>query len=263
MSNRYEPSTYEAWYHTPRGTWIGDVEFAMMMKLLRPEMGGTLLDVGSGTGYFSRRFSAAGLRVTGIDPDTAMLQYVNSAPGSVTYVEGSAERLPFADQSFDYVAAVTSLCFIDSPINALDTMWRVTKRGMILGLLNSASLLYRRKHGKGAYTDARWDAIGDVQRWVHVLSPTPVQLLWRTGIFFPDGSPSARLMERLLPRGCRGAGSLRFICKSRHGRKRRSARHAENNSRTIILKRPDHLKNIINKQNATQEYGIRPGLICY
>jgi len=199
VSNRYEPSTYEAWYHTPRGAWIGEIEFTMMMKLLRPEVGGTLLDVGSGTGYFSRRFSASGLRVTGIDPDTAMLQYVNRAPGSVTYIEGRTESLPFADQSFDYVAAVTSLCFVNSPMSALDAMWRVAKHGMILGLLNSASLLYCRKHGQGAYAGARWDTVGDVQRWVRVLSPVPVRLQWRTAIFLPDGSPSARLMERLLP----------------------------------------------------------------
>ncbi len=195
----YDPAIYEAWYHTPRGAWIGEIEFAMMMKLLRPEVRGTLLDVGSGTGYFSRRFSATGLRVTGIEPDAAMLQYVNRAPGSVTYVEGSAEQLPFADQSFDYVTAVTSLCFVRNPVHALAPMWRVTKRGMILGLLNSASLLYCRKHDQGAYAGARWDAIGDVQRWASVLSPAPVRLQWRTGIFFPDGSPSARRMERLLP----------------------------------------------------------------
>lgn len=199
MPNRNEPSTYEAWYHTPRGAWIGDIEFAMMMKLLHPDVGGTLLDVGSGTGYFSRRFAASGLHVTGIEPDTAMLQYANRAPGSVMYAEGRVEPLPFADHSFDYVAAITSLCFVNNPVCALDAMWRVAKRGVVLGLLNSASLLYRRKHGHGAYAGARWDAIGDVQRWVRDLSPVPERLLWRTGIFLPDGSPSARLMERLLP----------------------------------------------------------------
>ena len=195
----YDPATYEAWYHTPRGAWIGDIEFRLMMKLLRPEVGATLLDVGSGTGYFSRRFAAAGLRVTGIEPDTAMLQYANRVPESVMHAEGSVEQLPFADHSFDYVVAVTSLCFVNNPVRALDVMWRVAKRGVILGLLNNASLLQRRKHGQGAYAGARWDAIGDVQRWARVLSPTPVQLLWRTGVFLPDGSPSARLMERLLP----------------------------------------------------------------
>lgn len=199
MPNRYAPSTYEAWYHTPRGAWIGEIEFAMMMKLLHPEVGRTLLDVGSGTGYFSRRFSAAGLRVTGIELDTAMLQYANGVSGSVTYVEAGAEQLPFAAQSFDYVAAVTSLCFVSNPVRALDVMWRVAKRGVVLGLLNSASLLNRQKHGQGAYAGARWDAVSDVQRWARVLSPAPVHWQWRTGIFLPDGSPSARCMERLLP----------------------------------------------------------------
>ena len=66
-----DPTAYEAWYHTARGTWIGAVEFRLMMHLLQPASGATLLDVGSGTGYFSRCFAAAGLRVIGIDPDPA------------------------------------------------------------------------------------------------------------------------------------------------------------------------------------------------
>ncbi len=194
-----DPATYDAWYHTSRGAWIGDIEFGMMMKLLCPEAEGTLLDVGSGTGYFSQRFATAGLRVTGIEPDPAMLHYANRVPGSVMYVEGSAEQLPFADQSFDYVAAVTSLCFVSKPVAALESMWRVAKHGLILGLLNRASLLYRRKHGQGAYAGARWDAIGDVQHWARALSPAPVCLQWCTGILLPEGSPRARRLEKLVP----------------------------------------------------------------
>lgn len=196
---REEASAYEAWYHTPRGAWIGDIEFALMMRLLCPDVGATLLDVGSGTGYFSRRFADAGLRVTGVEPGTAMLQYARRASGSVMYIDGKAEQLPFADQSFDYVAAITSLCFVNNPVQALNAMWRVAKRGVILGLLNRTSLLYFRKHGRGAYAGARWDAINDVQRWVRVLSPVPVRRTWRTAVFFPGGSEGARLMERCLP----------------------------------------------------------------
>lgn len=62
------PADYDAWYDTPRGSWIGAREFALMADLLGAHSGETLLDIGCGTGWFSRRFAReAGLSVTGID----------------------------------------------------------------------------------------------------------------------------------------------------------------------------------------------------
>jgi 2-polyprenyl-3-methyl-5-hydroxy-6-metoxy-1,4-benzoquinol methylase len=45
------------------------------MRMMRPTHDANLLDVGCGTGHFSRRFAAAGLCVTGIDSDEAMLAF--------------------------------------------------------------------------------------------------------------------------------------------------------------------------------------------
>jgi hypothetical protein len=42
-----DPAAYEAWYHTPRGAWIGGLESALLLRLLQPHPGQTLLDVGS------------------------------------------------------------------------------------------------------------------------------------------------------------------------------------------------------------------------
>ena len=69
MQGGTDPAAYEAWYHAPRGAWIGDREFSLLTSLLHPQPGASLLDVGCGTGWFSRRFAEFGLRVTGIDPD--------------------------------------------------------------------------------------------------------------------------------------------------------------------------------------------------
>src|SRR3989344_8157201 len=122
-----DPAAYETWYHTPRGSWVGDVECRLITQLLQPSSGESVLDVGSGTGYFSRRFAAAGLRVTGIDPDRAVTDYARQRNAPVTYVEGTAIALPFSDRTFDYVNAVTSLCFIADPRGALAERWRVCR----------------------------------------------------------------------------------------------------------------------------------------
>src|SRR3989344_1176617 len=139
-----KPDDYEGWYETARGHWIAQREFDLMMRLLRPPAGSTLLDVGCGTGHFTRRFAAVGLHVTGLDPDAAMLDYAHRR-GGADYRLGTATALPFDDNSFDYVTAVTSLCFITDAEQALREMWRVARRAALLGLLNHHSILYRRK----------------------------------------------------------------------------------------------------------------------
>lgn len=199
MNDNLDPAAYEAWYHSRRGAWIGNIELALMLELMQPSDGATLLDVGSGTGYFSRRFAATGLRVIGIEPNVAMLHYARDRQGPVAYLKGTAARLPFADASIDYVTAVTSLCFIDNPARALSAMWRVAKRGVLLGLLNKTSLLYRRKHGNSGYRGARWDRIDDVYGWAEGLSPAPARITGGSCVFFPDGSIGGRFMERFLP----------------------------------------------------------------
>ncbi|MBI5782991.1 MAG: class I SAM-dependent methyltransferase [Gammaproteobacteria bacterium] len=192
------PDEYEAWYQTARGSWIADREFGLMARLLNPPAGATLLDVGCGTGHFSRRFAAAGLHVTGLDPDLAMLDHARGLGGGVNYLLGTGTTLPFGGHSHDYVMAVTSLCFIADPERALREMWRVSRRAVLLGLLNRRSLLYLQKHGHGAYRGARWDTPTDIRRWAQSLRPAP-QITMRSAIFLPGGGVFARAIEAALP----------------------------------------------------------------
>ena len=200
MTGIIDPEAYEAWYHTLRGSWIGHRESKLLLELMQPTTGQTLLDVGSGTGYFSRRFSEAGLDVTGIDPDPSMVRYARTQTGTVDYLESLAEQLPFEDNSFDYTAAVTSLCFVTEPQSALAEMWRVSRNGVILGLLNRNSLIYRQKHNHGSYIGARWDRWSDVVSWINQLPFVPEVITHRTAIIFPSAGPVARTLEHILPR---------------------------------------------------------------
>jgi SAM-dependent methyltransferase len=165
---------------------------------LQPAAGSPLLDVGCGSGYFSRRFAAAGLGVTGIDPDPAMIDYAHKRDGAVRYLRGSATALPTGDASFDYVSAITSLCFVAEPELALREIWRVARRAVVLGLLNRHSLLYARKHERGGYRGARWDTVNEARRWARALRPTP-QISVRSAVFVPGGGPGARVVESLIP----------------------------------------------------------------
>lgn len=192
------PSEYEAWYETARGNWIAGREFDLMMQMLAPLPSATLLDIGCGTGHFSRRFAAAGLRVAGLDPDPAMLEYARRLGGGADYLRGTATALPLHDGAYDCVTAVTSLCFITDAPEALREMWRVARRAVLLGLLNRRSLLYRQKHGRGAYRGARWDTPAEARHWARQLEPAP-RVTIRSAVFLPGGGAFARAAEAVLP----------------------------------------------------------------
>lgn len=198
---------YAAWYSSARGRWIAALEDALMLALLQPVVPGTLLDVGSGTGEFSRRFAAAGLDVVSLDIDAAMLGVARHSAPELPAVRGSALALPFDAGSFDYAAAVTSLCFVEPPAQALAELWRVCRRGVVLGLLNRRSLLYYREQGQGGYRGARWDRAADVARWSAGLQPRP-RLSFGSAVFFPGGGRCARWIEPHIPTTASWGGFL-------------------------------------------------------
>lgn len=196
---------YDAWYRSARGAWIGDVEFALLARLLAARPGERLLDVGSGTGYFTRRCARElGVFATGLDPDPAALQVASrqAGPGE-RHVEGRAERLPFRDRSFERTICVTALCFIADQRQALREMVRVTRERIVLGLLNRASLLYLQKGrggGRGAYRGAHWHTR---RAALDLLSGLPVRHVeLRSAVFLPGGGALARTIEPHLPERC-------------------------------------------------------------
>ncbi|MBI2313352.1 MAG: class I SAM-dependent methyltransferase [Betaproteobacteria bacterium] len=196
------PDDYDAWYRTSRGAWIGDTEFSLLGGLLAPRRGESLLDVGCGTGYFSRRFAGAALAVTGIDADPGMIEFARThAAAGERYLPGDARRLPFPDRSFDLTVSVTALCFISEEVAALGEIARVTRRRFALGLLNRHSLLYLQKGrdgGSGAYRGAHWHTDGELRE---LLAQAGIQrVASHYAIFVPAGGGISRLIENVIPR---------------------------------------------------------------
>ena len=209
------PAQYDAWYDTSRGRWISDCEFNLMMSMMQPVVGDTLLDVGCGTGHFSRRFAETGLQVTGVDPDDVALDFARSQDGNIAYRDGDAMSLPFDNNAFDYCTAVTSLCFVSDPEKALRDMWRVCRKGVMLGLLNSNSRLYRERERHPGYAGARWDSVRDIRAWTTTLDQQPERMRFATAVNYPSGTVFSRIMEKLIPAASpRGSFLAVYLSKS-------------------------------------------------
>lgn len=195
------PQDYDAWYDSPRGRWIGETEFALLCRHLELQPGRQALDVGCGTGWFTRRLAQTGLAMTGLDLDDDMLALARQrTPTGIRWLQGDAARLPFADRSFDQVVALTSLCFVPDWSQAVAEIVRVARRGFALGLLNRHSRLWREKGqggGSGAYRGAHWHTHGELAACLRQLPVRKVR--FATAVSLPSGSWVARGVERLLP----------------------------------------------------------------
>jgi len=90
-----------------------------------------LLDVGCGTGLSAKVFNC---NITGIDPAEKLLE---QAPFKT--LKAKAESLPFKDNEFDVVIAVTSIHNFDNPEQGLKEIKRVGKDRFALTVLKKAN----------------------------------------------------------------------------------------------------------------------------
>jgi 2-polyprenyl-3-methyl-5-hydroxy-6-metoxy-1,4-benzoquinol methylase len=147
---------YDAWYSTPLGSFVVAEEEAALLDAVADESG-HLLDVGAGTGWWSRVLARRGFSVTALEP-SAPMRLVGAARGAavgvpvrggqgsdapaaaqgsdalgaargsvapaaavgpIAWVAGTADRLPASDGAFDVVVLMTVLEFLPGPEQAL------------------------------------------------------------------------------------------------------------------------------------------------
>lgn len=99
---------------------------------------GKLLDIGTGPGFVAiqvaRRLPES-VRVTGLDLSAAMLAVAAENArraglnGQVSWREGDAKAMPFADGEFDWVVSSGSLHHWEDPLAVLNEIARVLKPG--------------------------------------------------------------------------------------------------------------------------------------
>ena len=133
-----------------RATWMAG-DFGMVAKTIAGAAekfverlpivpGMRALDVACGTGNVALPLARAGAVVTGVDIATNLLVQGReraAAEGlAVTFDEGDAEQLPYADGSFDAVVTMFGAMFAPRPEVVASELARVLKPGGLLAMAN-------------------------------------------------------------------------------------------------------------------------------
>ncbi len=103
--------------------------FAATLAAARVTVGTRLLDAGCGAGLLALLASLRGAQVAALDASPGLLAIARQRLPDADVREGDLEALPFADASFDAVAAVNSVFYAEDMAAAMRELVRVTRPG--------------------------------------------------------------------------------------------------------------------------------------
>lgn len=125
-------SEYEEWFDENQMLFQSEL---LALKQAVP-VGKKGIEIGIGSGIFAQKLSIK----HGIDPSKMMLSLARRR--GLDVVKGVAENLPYPDASFDFAVFITSLCFVDSPVKAIEEAHRILKHHgeIIIAIIDKESV---------------------------------------------------------------------------------------------------------------------------
>ena len=155
---------YEAWFE--RYPFVFETELAAIKKIWPVEKDAMTLEVGSGTGRFSK---ALGIR-SGLEPSAGM--DAKAEERGIETVRGVAEEMPYQNQQFDVVLMNFCISYFENLQRAFAEAFRVLRSGgvLIVGFIDKNSLLgkyYEGKRNKSTfYKSANYYSVNEVEEKV-------------------------------------------------------------------------------------------------
>jgi ubiquinone/menaquinone biosynthesis C-methylase UbiE len=142
--------SYDRYYETEEGRIVDALEKEIIRSFLEMTSGGKMLEVGCGTGHWTKYFldSKKFSEIIAIDSSEAMLEIAQrKILDKVCFELANAEKLPFNNNKFDVVVAITVMEFVNDIPLAFDEIYRVLRTGgcFIGGFLNQNSVLGEHK----------------------------------------------------------------------------------------------------------------------
>ena len=197
------PAAYAAWRATTLGAITERLEHRLILEMAGDVAGQRVLDVGCGDGAFACTLARRGADVVGVDPDPEMIKVARhraeEVAGRAAFAEGHVERLPFPDDSFDVVVAVTVLCFVGDARAAISEMVRVLRPNgrLVLGDLGrwsawAAVRVIAGRRGSATWRAARFRTAAELRALLQGAGVCEVAA--RGSVFYPPIGVLARVL---------------------------------------------------------------------
>jgi adenylylsulfate kinase len=152
LFNEKVAQVYDRWYEAKKGMLADWFEKELMSRIGELKPGEKILDVGCGTGNHLLYFRKRNMKTIGLDISLPMLRVAQKKIGWENGLcLGRAEALPFRMKSFDCVFMIATLEFLEDPLRALQEATRVSRKKIILGVLNKYSLTAVSRRIKGIF----------------------------------------------------------------------------------------------------------------
>jgi len=209
------PEMYDHWFKTPIGRLVKTYESELLMDLLRPGAGETILDAGCGTGMFTLDILDAGSRVVAMDVSLPMLARAGkkAARRPISFVAGDMMALPFADGTFDKVVSVTALEFTEDGKGAVGELFRVTKHQgrIVVATLNSLSPWAARRAARARKEPGSIFKRAIFRSPKEMAAMAPVEGVTRTAVHFQKDDQPKRAKKIELEGRTRGLETGAFL----------------------------------------------------
>lgn len=143
------------WNYRPLLGKLQRTRFQLIKALLRDTSGTDLLEVGYGSGVFFPELLKVCDNISGIDPHDKhdeVLAELKKAGMAADLRSGSVSNLPFDDNTFDVVVAVSALEYVEKIDDACEEIIRVLRPGGTVALVTP---------GKSPILDAGLKLLGD------------------------------------------------------------------------------------------------------
>jgi SAM-dependent methyltransferase len=171
---------YGAWYETEGRA--SDLAERDLLGWLLTDLERSALEIGVGTGHFTRWLVEMDWHTIGVDISMPMLAEA-ARRGGVSFVRAEASTLPFPPGAFGVALMITTLEFLPDPIRALREAARVARRGIVLGVLNRWNLMawQRKRSGLPVWQVAHFYSPPELLSLVRQALGAQIGLItWRT-----------------------------------------------------------------------------------
>ncbi|HXW03708.1 MAG TPA: class I SAM-dependent methyltransferase [Vicinamibacterales bacterium] len=156
-----DPAMAEAFdalrFSGPIGSMLAEDQEQVLTSFLAPSADLTILDVGTGTGRAAIALARRGAAVTGVDASDTMLavarRRAREAGAAVTFEQGDAHALEYADRSFDAVVCLRVIMHTPDWRGSLAELCRVARTRVVFdypALVSAAALQAAYRRGAAA-----------------------------------------------------------------------------------------------------------------